>query len=165
MLRGCCTDRSFLYNLTALRVGLSETMANCPRRTNQISACRFLFCGCSRSSANSQPIWGKPMTCVLCWRVLVLLYIFLSGLLDAAIVGDKKECRASHYGKLDVLFHCTEDVLTTLTGLAFVLNMGFNLFSLNVVQAKEVVVSDEKGVHFMGGRLISSRSKAGFHFK
>lgn len=48
-----------------------------------------------------------------------------------------------------------------MTDLAVVPNIGFYLFALHVVQAKEVIILDDKGVHLMEGRLFCPRSKAG----
>lgn len=51
-------------------------------------------------------------------------------------LGDQRECRISHYGKLDVLLDSRGCVLITLTNMAFVPSMSLNMFSLLVVQAK-----------------------------
>lgn len=45
------------------------------------------------------------------------------------IIGDKKDCRVTHNGKLDLLFHSREDISDNFDGFIFVAGMDSTCFS------------------------------------
>ena len=80
---------------------------------------------------------------------------------DRVIVGGRAELRVEYYGKLDIKFHASEDVIVTLLNVAYVPQLGFNLFSLHAMQLQEQILLDSKGVHVFGGQLVFPRGPCG----
>ena len=61
---------------------------------------------------------------------------------------------------MDVIFHWKSDQRITLIDVAYVPDLGFNLFSLHAVQRTHLTVSDASGTHIIGANLTFPRSSS-----
>ena len=59
---------------------------------------------------------------------------------------------------MDVIFHWKSDQRITLIDVAYVPDLGFNLYSLRAVQRTHRIVSDASGTHIIGANLTFPRS-------
>ena len=70
------------------------------------------------------------------------------------ILGDGSIRKVQRIGKLDVVFHSMTDHLVTLHDVSFVPDLGFNLFSFQVVQEKHEIILNKTEAHLLNGRLV-----------
>ena len=66
---------------------------------------------------------------------------------------------------MDVIFHGTIDKRITLIDVAYVPDLGFNLYSLHSVQRTHLMVSEASGTHIIGENLTFPRSSSGSYFR
>ena len=70
---------------------------------------------------------------------------------EAITIGYRRKIKVEHIGKMDVIFHGKTDQRTTLIDVAYILGLGFNLYSLlHAVQRTHLIVSDASGTHIIG---------------
>ena len=77
------------------------------------------------------------------------------------IISDGNNIEVDCFGCVDVVIHCAEDVAVTLTNVAFVPGVPFDLFSLNVIQEERVLTLDHNGAHMLDGRVFFHKKKFG----
>ena len=65
---------------------------------------------------------------------------------------------------MDVIFHGKSDQRITLIDVAYVPDLGFNLYSLHAVQRTHLIVSDASGTHIIGANVTFPRSSSGSYF-
>ena len=61
---------------------------------------------------------------------------------------------------MDVIFHGKSDQRITLIDVAYVPDLGFNLYSLHAVQRTHLIMSDASGTHILGANLTFPRSSS-----
>ena len=66
---------------------------------------------------------------------------------------------------MDVIFHGKSDQRITLIDVAYVPDLGFNLYSLHTVQRTHLIVSDAFGTHIIGANLTFPRSSSGSYLR
>ena len=66
---------------------------------------------------------------------------------------------------MDVIFHGNSGQRITLIGVAYVPDLGFNLYSLHAVQRTRLIVSDASGTHIIGANLTFPRSSSGSYLR
>ena len=66
---------------------------------------------------------------------------------------------------MDVIFHGKCDQRITFIDVAYVLDLGFNLYSLHAVQISHLIVSDASGTHIIGANLRFPRSSSGSYLR
>ena len=66
---------------------------------------------------------------------------------------------------MDVIFHGKRDQRITLIDVAYVPDLGFNLYSLHAVQRTHLIVSDASGTHIIGANLTFPRSSCGSYLR
>ena len=66
---------------------------------------------------------------------------------------------------MDVIVHGKSDQRITLIDVAYVPDLGLNLYSLHAVQATYLIVSDASGTHIIGPNLTFPRSSSGSHLR
>ena len=66
---------------------------------------------------------------------------------------------------MDVIFHGKSDQRITLIDVAYVPDLGFNLYSLHAVQRTHLIVSDASGTHIIGANLTFPRSSSGSYLR
>ena len=75
-------------------------------------------------------------------------------------IGDRRRIKVEYIGNMDVIFHRKSDQRITLIDVAYVPGLGFNLYSLHVVQRTHLIVSDASGTHIIGANLTFPRSNS-----
>ena len=70
-----------------------------------------------------------------------------------------------YIGNMDVIFHGKSDQRITLIDVAYVPDLGFNLYSLHAVQRKHLIVSDASGTHIIRANLTFPRSSSGSYLR
>ena len=65
------------------------------------------------------------------------------------------------YGDLDLDLHCDQDVRVTLTNVAVVPGLAFDIMSFNRIQEKHEIVLNEAGASMLGGRVRFKKFRAG----
>ena len=65
------------------------------------------------------------------------------------------------YGDLDLDLHCDQDVRVTLTNVAVVPGLAFDIMSFNRIQEKHEVVLNGAGASMLGGRVRFKKFRAG----
>ena len=66
---------------------------------------------------------------------------------------------------MDVIFHEKSDQRITLIDVAYVPDLGFNLYSLHAVQRTHLIVSDAPGTHIIGANSTFPRSSSGSYLR
>ena len=61
---------------------------------------------------------------------------------------------------MDVIFHGQIDQRSTLIDVAYVLGLGFNVYSLHAVQKTQLIVSDASSTHIISTNLTFPRSSS-----
>ena len=84
---------------------------------------------------------------------------------ETITIGDRRRIKVGYIGNMDVIFHGKRDQRITLIGVAYVPDLGFNLYSLHAVQRTHLIVSDTFGTHIIGANLTFPRSSRGSHFR
>ena len=73
------------------------------------------------------------------------------------ILGDGSIKKIHFVGKLDFVFYIRTDHPVALHDLSLVPDIGFDLFSLHVVQEKHEIILNRTGAHLLSGRLVFPR--------
>ena len=84
---------------------------------------------------------------------------------DTITIGDRRRISVEYVGNMDVIFHGKGDQRITLLDVAYVPNLGFNLYSLHAVQRTHLIVSDASGTHIIGANLTFPRSSSGSYLR
>ena len=74
---------------------------------------------------------------------------------EKVLIDDGKEMRAMGVGSLNLTMHTSTDFNVKLTLVYVTEEIGFNLFSLHDVQARQIITLDKEGVHLFDERLTS----------
>ena len=76
-------------------------------------------------------------------------------------IGDRRRIKVEYIGNMDVIFHGKRDQRFTLIDVAYVPDLGFNLYSMHAVQRTHLIVSDASGTHIIGANLTFPCSSSG----
>ena len=77
------------------------------------------------------------------------------------MLGDGKCMPVGFYGDLDLHLHCEQDVRVTLTNVAVVPGLAFDIMSFNRMQEKHEIIPNGAGASMLGGRVRFKKSRAG----
>ena len=80
---------------------------------------------------------------------------------ETITIGDRRRIKVEYIGNMDVIFHGKSDQRITLIDVAYVPDLGFNLYSLHAVQRTHLIVSDASGTHIIGANVTFPRSSSG----
>ena len=80
---------------------------------------------------------------------------------ETIMIGDRRRLNVEHIGNMDVIFHGKSDQRIALIDVAYVPDLGLNLYSLHAVQRTHLIVSDASGTHIIGANLMFPRSSSG----
>ena len=80
-------------------------------------------------------------------------------------IRDPRRTRVEYIGNMDVIFHGKTDQRITLIDVAYVPDLGFNLYSLHAVQRKHLIMSDASGTHTIGANLTFPRGSSGSYLR
>ena len=84
---------------------------------------------------------------------------------ETITIGDRRRISVEYAGNRDVIFHGKSDQRITLIDVAYVPDLGFNLYSLHAVQRTHLIVSDASGTHIIGANLTLPRSSSGSYLR
>ena len=84
---------------------------------------------------------------------------------ETITIGDRRRISVEYIGNIDVIFHGKTDQRITLIFVAYVPDLGFNLYSLHAVQITHLIVSDASGTHIIGVNLTFPRSRSGSYLR
>ena len=84
---------------------------------------------------------------------------------ETITIGDRRRIKVEYIGNMDVIFHGKSDQRITLIDVAYVPDLGFNLYSLHAVQRTHLIVSDASGTHIVGENLTFPRSSSGSYLR
>ena len=79
---------------------------------------------------------------------------------ETITIGDCRRIKVEYIGNTDVIFHGKSDQRITLIDVAYVPDLGFNLYSLHAVQRTHLVASDASGTHIIGENLTFPRNSS-----
>ena len=77
------------------------------------------------------------------------------------MLGDGKCMTVGFYGDLDLDLHCEQDVRVTLTNVAVVPGLAFDIMSFNRMQEKHEIILNGAGASMLGGRVRFKKFRAG----
>ena len=77
------------------------------------------------------------------------------------MLGDGKCMTVGFYGDLDLDLHCEQDVRVTLTNVAAVRGLAFDIMSFNRMQEKHEIILNGAGASMLGGRVRFKKFRAG----
>ena len=72
---------------------------------------------------------------------------------ETIMIGDRRRIRVEYIGNMDVIFRGKTDQRITLIDVAYVPDLGFNLYSLHAVQRTHLIVLDASGTHIIEANL------------
>ena len=81
------------------------------------------------------------------------------------ILGDGSIKKVQFVEKLDLVFHSRTNHPVTLHDVSFVPDLGFNLFSFDVVQEKNEIILIKTEAHLLNGRLVFPRTSNGLSLR
>ena len=84
---------------------------------------------------------------------------------ETITIGDRRRISVEYIGNMDFIFHGKSDQKITLIDVAYVPDLGFNLYSLHAVQITHLIVSDVSETHIKGANLTFPRSSSGSYFR
>ena len=84
---------------------------------------------------------------------------------ETITIWDRRRIKVGYIGNMDVIFHGKSDQRITLIDVAYVPDLGFNLYSLHAVQRTHLIVSDASGTHIIGANLTFPRSSSGSYLR
>ena len=76
-------------------------------------------------------------------------------------LGDGKCMTVGFYGDLDLDLYCEQDVRVTLTNVAVVPGLAFDIMSFNRMQEKHEIILNGAGASMLGGRVRFKKFRAG----
>ena len=77
------------------------------------------------------------------------------------MLGDGKCTPVGFYGDLDLDLHCEQDVRVTLTDVAVVPDLAFDIMSFNRMQEKHEIILNGAGASMLGERVRFKKFRAG----
>ena len=77
------------------------------------------------------------------------------------MLGDGKCMTVGFYGDLDLDLHCEQNVRVTLTNVAVVPGLTFDIMSFNRMQEKHEIILNGAGASMLGGRVRFKKFRAG----
>ena len=77
------------------------------------------------------------------------------------MLGDGKCMPVGFYGDLDLDLHCEQDVRVTLTNVAVVPGLAFDIMSFNRMQERHEIILNRAGASMLGGRVRFKKFRAG----
>ena len=84
---------------------------------------------------------------------------------ETITIGDRRRIKVEYVGNMDVILHGRSDQRIPLIDVAYVPDLGFNLYSLHAVQRTHLIVSDASGTHIIGANLTFPRSSSGSYLR
>ena len=84
---------------------------------------------------------------------------------ETITIGDRRRINVKYIGNMDAIFHGKSDQRITLIDVAYVPDLGSNLYSLHAVQRTHLIVSDASGTHIIGENLTFPRSSSGSYLR
>ena len=84
---------------------------------------------------------------------------------ETIMIGDRRRIKVEYIGNMDVIFHGKSDKRITFIDVAYVPDLGFNLYSLHAVQRTHLIVSDASGTHIIVANLTFPRSSGGSYLR
>ena len=84
---------------------------------------------------------------------------------ETITIGDRRRIKVEYIGNMDVILHGKRDQRITLIDVAYVPDLGFNLYSLHAVQRTHLIVSDASGTHIIGANRTFLRSSSGSYLR
>ena len=84
---------------------------------------------------------------------------------ETITIGGRRRVKVEYIGNMDVIFHGKSDQRITLIGVAYVPDLGFNLYSLHAVQRTHLIISDASGTHFIEANLTFPRCGSGSYLR
>ena len=84
---------------------------------------------------------------------------------EAISIGDRRRIKVEYIGNMDVIFDGKSDQRITLIHVAYVPDLGFNLYSLHAVQRTHLIVSDASGTLIIGENLTFPRRSSGSYLR
>ena len=84
---------------------------------------------------------------------------------ETITIGDRRRIKVEYIGNMDVIFHGKSDQRIALIDVAYVPDIGFNLYSQHAVQRTHLIVSDASGIHIIGANLTFPRSSSGSYLR
>ena len=84
---------------------------------------------------------------------------------ETITIGECRRIKVEYIGNMDVIFHGKSDQRITLIDVAYVPDLGFNLYSLHAVQRTHLIVSDASGTHIIGAKITFPRSSSGSYLR
>ena len=84
---------------------------------------------------------------------------------ETITIEDRRRIKVEYIGNINVIFHGKSDQRITLIDIAYVPDLGFNLYSLHAVQRTHLIVSDASGTHIIGANLTFPRSSSGSYLR
>ena len=84
---------------------------------------------------------------------------------ETITIGDRRRIKVEYVGNMDVIFHGKSDQRITLINVAYVPDLGFNLYWLHAVQRTHLIVSGASGTHIIGANLTFPRSSSGLYLR
>ena len=77
------------------------------------------------------------------------------------MLGDDKCMPVGFHGDLDLDLHCEPDVRMTLTNVAVVPGLAFDIMSFNRMQERHDIILNRAGASILGGRVRFKKFRAG----
>ena len=77
------------------------------------------------------------------------------------MLGDAKCMPVGFYGDLDLDLHCEQDVRVTLTNVAVVPGLAFDIISFSRIQERHEIILNRAGASMLGGRVWFKKFHAG----
>ena len=84
---------------------------------------------------------------------------------ETITIGDRRRIKVEYIGNMDAIFQGKSDQRITLIDVAYVLDLGFNLYSLHAAQRPHLIVSDASGTHITETNLTFPRSSSGSYLR
>ena len=84
---------------------------------------------------------------------------------ETITIGDRQKIKVEYTENMDVVFHGQTDQRTMLIDVAYVLGLGFSLYSLHAVQMTQLIVSDASSTHIIRTNLTFPRSSSRSYFR
>ena len=84
---------------------------------------------------------------------------------ETITIGDRRRIKVEYIGNMDAIFHGKSNQRITLIDVAYVPDLGFNLYSLHAVQRTHLIVSGASGTHIIGANLTFPRSSSGSYLR
>ena len=84
---------------------------------------------------------------------------------ETITIGDHRRIKVEYIGNMGVIFHGESNQRITLIDVAYVPDLGFNLYSLHAVQRTHLIVSGASGTHITGANLTFPCSSSGSYLR